>query len=160
MSIHHQDTTRVANAIAKPLNADIGSPEYISPQKISDYDLIGFGSGIYFGRFHSALRLWIDELPDESVQHRKAFVFSTSGLPFLSWLWHRPLKSRLRRKGFEVIGEFHSSGFDTVGPLRLLGGLNRRHPDECDLENAAIFARQLLVLLADSESAQPLCPSP
>jgi flavodoxin len=146
-SVHHLNTARIAAAIANVLDADIRSPECLAFEKISDYGLIGFGSGIYFGQLHPALRCWIDEFPTELAQHRNAFIFSTSGLPFLSWLWHRSVRSRLRRKGFNLLAEFHCRGFDTVGPLRFLGGLNRSHPNERDLENAAHFAHAILTRL-------------
>jgi flavodoxin len=152
-SIHHQNTAHVAGVIANILHADVCCPDDVAPEKLLDYDLIGFGSGIYFGRFHPSLLQWIDHAPDVSLVHRKAFVFSTEGLPSLGWFWHRSLKSRLLRKGFDIVGEFHCGGFDTVGPLILLGGLNRRHPDNRDLENAAAFARELLVKLSGVETA-------
>ena len=152
-SIHHQSTAHVADVIASTLNADLCRPDEVTPEKVLDYDLIGFGSGIYFGRFHSSLREWIDRAPDVSLIHRKAFVFSTEGLPSLGWLWHRSLKSRLLRKGFDIIGEFQCSGFDTVGPLIMLGGLNRGHPDKQDLENAAGFAQDLLLKMSGVETA-------
>lgn len=152
-SVHHQNTAQVAGVIANILHADVCTPDEAVPERILDYDLIGFGSGIYFGRFHASLRQWVDQMPDISQLHRKAFVFSTEGLPALAWLWHWSLKSRLKNKGFDVIGEFHCSGFDTVGPLSLLGGLNRRHPDERDLENAAAFAREMRLKMSDVESA-------
>ena len=65
----------------------------------------------------------------------------------------------LRDNGFEVVGEFHCAGFDTVGPLRWFGGLNRHHPDERDLNSAAAFARRLLIESFDADSAQPLVTS-
>ncbi len=159
MSIHHQNTARVASAIAGILHADIRSPAEISPQTISDYDLIGFGSGIYFGQFHAALRKWIDDIPSDLRRHQNAFVFSTAGLPSLWWLWQRSIEPKLRKKGFDVVDGFHCSGFDTVGPLRLLGGLNRRHPDDRDLANAQAFALQLLTKLSDADTANTLLSS-
>jgi hypothetical protein len=59
-------------------------------------------------------------------------------------LWHAPLKKLLARKGFEPVGEFACRGFDTWGPLWFAGGLNRKHPDERDLERAREFARRLV----------------
>ena len=133
----------MASAIAEVLHAEVCSPEDVSAEKLAGYDLVGFGSGIYFGRFHSSLRQTIEDIRDGSQSHRKAFLFSTSGLPILWRLWHWPLRSRLLKKGFTIVGDFHCRGFDTVGPLWLLGGLNRRHPNERDLHNAAAFAHQL-----------------
>jgi flavodoxin len=152
-SIHHQNTAHIADAMAGVLHADVRSPEDVDPAKILDYDLIGFGSGIYFGRFHSSLLQWVEKVPEVSAKSRNSFLFSTEGLPSLGWLWHRSLKSRLLKKGFDIIGEFHCSGFDTVGPLFILGGLNRRHPDNRDLANAAAFARELLIKMPGTESA-------
>jgi flavodoxin len=143
-SVHHQNTAKVARTIAEVLGADLCAPEAVDAESALDYDLIGFGSGVYFGRFHPALRQWIERLPDVSQFHHSAFVFSTAGLPSLWRLWHWQSKSQLSRKGFEVVGEFCCRGFDTVGPLWLLGGLNRGHPDERDLANAAAFAQRLL----------------
>ena len=147
-SFHHQNTAHIAAAIGEVLHADICKPDDADPTTIQDYDLIGFGSGIYFGQFHSSLLEWVEKTPEASPKSRKAFLFSTEGLPFLGWLWHRSLKSRLLKKGFDIIGEFHCSGFDTVGPLTLLGGLNRRHPDNRDLANAAAFEQELLVKMS------------
>lgn len=142
-SVHHQNTAQVARSIASVLHADVVAPEDVSAEKLQGYDLVGFGSGIYFGRFHAALRHWISQLPPDASLRRRAFVFSTSGLSVLWRCWHGPLKAQLKRKGFDVVAEFHCRGFDTVGPLWLLGGLNRHHPDERDLRNAAAFARSL-----------------
>ncbi len=105
--------------------------------------LIGIGSGIYFGRFHKSIRVWLKSLPANAGEGHRAFVFSTSGLPFLSRMYHRPLRRGLEKKGFEVVGEFSCRGFDTFGALWLIGGLNRKHPDEHDLLRAERFAEQL-----------------
>jgi hypothetical protein len=78
---------------------------------------------------------------------KPAFVFSTSGLPFLAKLWHGPLKKLLARKGFEVVGEFSCRGFDTWGPLWLTGGLNWRQPNERDLARAREFAGRVIKTL-------------
>jgi len=156
MSIHHQNTAKIAHVLANIFHADMCEPTEVTLQKLCQYDLIGFGSGIYYGRFHPVLRQKIAELPNHSMLNRKAFVFSTEGLPSLFWLWNWPMKSRLLKKGFQIVGEFHCSGFDTVGPLWLLGGLNRRHPDHQDLDHAAEFGRRLL----DQLSKSPFPDSP
>ena len=142
-SVHHQNTAQVARVMAKALKATVVSPEELPYTSLSDDALIGFGSGIYYGSFHPALREWVEGLPDAPRSTRRAFVFSTSGLPMLWKLWHRPFTRALARKGFRVVGEFHCRGFDRWGPLWLAGGINRGHPDARDLERAAVFARSL-----------------
>ena len=92
---------------------------------------------------HDALFEWLRGLPDALEPTKPAFVFSTSGLPFLAKLWHAPLKKLLARKGYDVVGEFACRGFDTWGPLWLTGGLNKKHPDERDIQRARDFAEKL-----------------
>lgn len=63
-------------------------------------------------------------LPEDFAHDLPVFIFTTPGLPFLAKLWHWPLKTVLAKKGYDVIGEFACRGFDTWGPLWLIGGLN------------------------------------
>jgi len=111
---------------------------------LADHDLIGFGSGIYFGKHDRRLLGLVDNLPLQT-HNKKAFVFSTSGLNKGRVLnnFNRRLKRKLEKRGFSIIDEFSCRGFDTVGPLILIGGINKGRPDEQDLEAAADFAKGL-----------------
>ena len=142
-SVHHGNTARVAGAISRVLSCAVRDPAEVPSDLPDGCGLLGIGSGVYYGRMHPALFAWLRGLPDASTGPPPAFIFSTSGLPFLADLWHRPLRRLLARKGFEVIAEFACRGFDTWGPLWLTGGLNRTHPDEHDLERAGAFAEKL-----------------
>jgi flavodoxin len=150
-SRHHGNTQTVAERISGVLDAVIADPVEAMAPTIGDYQLIGVGSGVYYGRFHKSMRRWLHSLPKDIGVGREAFVFSTSGLPFLSHWYHRSAVSVLRRKGFDVIGEFSCSGHDSFGPLWLFGGINRRHPNERDLERAEGFTRELHTTTASRE---------
>jgi len=130
--------------MAGVLGADVAAPEETPYTSLEQYGLVGFGSGVYYGRMHDALFEWLRGLPDAPEATNPAFVFSTSGLPFLAKFWHAPLKKLLTRKGFEIVGEFSCRGFDTWGPLWLTGGLNWRHPNERDLARAREFAGRVI----------------
>jgi flavodoxin len=151
-SVHHGNTAKVAEALAGVLTAEIADPEAPSRPSLQGRPLVGFGSGVYYGRMHEALFDWLHGLPDAAEATTPAFVFSTSGLPWLAWLWHRPLRDLLARKGFRVVGEFACGGFDTWGPLWLAGGLNRAHPDGRDLERARAFATRMARRLRPAEA--------
>jgi flavodoxin len=140
-SVHHGNTERVARAIAEVLGAKLARPHEVSAADLLAYDLVGFGSGIYFGRHHRRLRRFVRRLPWTS---KPAFVFSTSGAPRKQ---HRALELLLWRRGFTLDGSFTCPGFDTVGPLRFIGGLNKGRPSAQDLEAARAFARDLLTRL-------------
>ena len=146
-SVHHGSTDHVARAIAGVLGAVVLAPEQVPYASLERCSLVGFGSGVYYGRMHAALLDWVRGLTDAKVPTQPAFVFSTSGLPLLAKLWHAPLKRLLAAKGHDVVGEFACRGFDTWGPLWLAGGLNRKHPDERDLQRARAFAGRLRPLL-------------
>lgn len=126
--------------MADVLAADVFNASDLAETDFSSFDLIGIGSGIYFGRHHRSVRHLVNQA---SQLPQQAFIFSTAGLPFLHLLFHLSLRRSLNRRGAEVIGEFSCRGWDTVGPLFLFGGLNRRHPNARDLERARDFARQI-----------------
>ena len=127
-SLAHGNTRKVARAMADVLHADVVDPDDIDPNDVDHYDLVGLGSGIYFWRFHPRLYRFVDRLPDG--HGRTAFVFFTSGSREpLFWSYSRALARRLTAKGYRVEGTFSCRGWDTVGPLSLIGGYNRGHSD-------------------------------
>jgi len=151
-SVHHGNTAKVAETMAGVLSAELAAPETVPYTSLMDRRLVGFGSGVYYGRMHEGLYEWLQGLPDAPQPTMPTFVFSTSGLPWLSWVWHRPLRRLLARKGFRVLGEFSCGGYDTWGPLWLAGGLNRTHPDYRDLERARTFAAAMSRKLGPAEA--------
>ncbi len=138
-SVHHGNTMKIAEVMANSLEADLFDLKDVNKDIIKEYDLIGFGSGKYFGRPHKKLRKFVEELED--VDGKKAFVFSTSGggKP-MGWLG-----KKLSKKGFNILGEFYCRGFDTYTLVKLIhrGGLNKGKPDEKDFENARNFVKNL-----------------
>lgn len=139
-STHHRNTRRVAEAMAAPLGAALYSLDDFEALAAQSFDLMGLGSGIYFGRHHAGLRRLVAELP---ALPPRCFVFSTAGTAALYPLWHRSLIRRIQGRKSEVIGQFCCPGWDTVGPLALFGGLHRGRPNQADLARAADFARGL-----------------
>ena len=139
-SVSHGNTSRIAAAIAEVLEAEVVKPQEINVAKLAEYDLIGFGSGIFFGRHHGELFRLVGALP---TLNKRAFVFSTRGAG-PPWVYHQDLRDELRAKGLHIIGEFSAKGWDTYGPLKYIGGINRGRPDEKDLNRAGEFARSLL----------------
>lgn len=151
-SYHHNNTEKVAGRISEVLGARTITPQQIDVKELEGYDLIGFGSGIYDAKHHRKLLELADSLPH--AQGKKAFLFSTDGMPrfvmksssmikYKMRTDHTPLREKLQKKGYTVIGEFNCAGFNTNSYLKLFGGINRGRPDEHDLELAADFASGL-----------------
>lgn len=147
-SVHHGNTEKVAKAMAEILDADLGAPEDIDSGIVVDYDLIGFGSGIYHSKHHGSILDFVDEVSPE--RGKKAFIFSTSGMRSFPIFhdFNKALLKRLNSVGFKVIDNFSCRGYDTNGVLEYIGGINKGKPDQEDLENAREFARSLEDIIA------------
>ncbi|MBN2095527.1 MAG: flavodoxin family protein [Candidatus Aenigmarchaeota archaeon] len=147
-SIHQGNTQKLAEKIGKALKAKAVSadkPGELAP--IGDYALVGFGSGIYAGRHGKGLFKFVENLP--KLKGKRAFIFSTS-----TWgessieKHHGALRKKLEEKGFRIVGEFACKGFNHWGPFKLIGGMNKGHPDEKDLAAAGEFAEGLATKLS------------
>ncbi|MCC7550622.1 MAG: flavodoxin family protein [Methanobacterium sp.] len=139
-SYHHHNTEKVAKVLAKVLDAEIKWPQEINHEELQDYDLIGFGSGIYSAKHHESLLELADELT--KVNNKKAFLFSTAGITGKSKASkdHATLREKLMSKGYTIVDDFQCKGFNTNSFLKLFGGMNKGRPNDRDLRNAEDFA--------------------
>jgi flavodoxin len=142
VSVSHGNTAKLAHAIGEVLLADLMEPELVDPAQLSSYDMLGVGSGIYGSRPHPRLRGFVQRLP--AGDGMAAFTFTSSGFGRAqSRPWEASLETLLRDRGYEVVGSFDCRGLDTWLPLRLIGGINKGHPNADDLAHAREFARDL-----------------
>lgn len=139
-SVYHGNTKKIADVLAAELDAAVMASLEVTEAKLQEYDLVGFGSGIYGGMHYRGLLDFADKMSSE--QKEKAFIFSTNmlGGNFMD-MHHKRLRDKLQEKGFEILGEFSCKGYDNSGPLKLIGGINKGKPDEGDFERARAFAR-------------------
>jgi flavodoxin len=146
-SYHHNNTEKIANACANVLGARVKTPQQVTPEEIAEYDLVGFGSGIYSATFDPSVLDLADRLPN--AVGKKAFLFSTYGAPaiFAGGEFvtnnHSQIRKKLQAKGYTIIGEFGCAGWNTNSFLRFFGGLNKGRPNAEDLRNAEEFARSV-----------------
>ena len=143
ISVHHGNTEKVAKVMANILDTTLLQVKQADANMLEQYDLIGFGSGIYFGKHHESLLDFVDKLP--VLTNKKAFIFSTSGLRKIPVVhnFDKPLMKKLQRKGFDIIGEFSCRGLDTYRATKLVGGVNKGRPNADDLRQAEDFATGL-----------------
>jgi flavodoxin len=148
------NTEKIAKVFAKVLNAEIKTPWQINPEELQEYDLVGFGSGIYDGKHHKAILDLTDKIPQ--VTNDQAFIFSTS---FNTWEFkksHSSLREKLESKGYMIVDEFNCAGWDTNSDynsglllaavsfvVKICGGLHKGRPNAEDLKNAEEFAQKL-----------------
>ena len=152
-SYHHNNTQKVAHAIAKVLDAKVKSPQQTVPDELRQYELVGFGSGIDSGKHYKELLDFVDAQPQ--VAEKKAFIFSTCGAPmkfmeldkteFTTYVAknHSSLREKLQSKGYMIVDEFSCAGFNTNSFNKLFGGINKGRPNAEDLKHAEEFAQNL-----------------
>ncbi|MFE3845686.1 flavodoxin family protein [Thermoplasmatota archaeon] len=143
ISIHHNNTGKIADAMAKVLDAKIKKPQEVNPEKLEEYDLVGFGSGIYGEKHHEDLLDLADKLLQDT--NKKAFIFSTSAIMGKNKVAndHSELREKLQSKGYMIVDEFACKGFNTNSFMKYLGGMNKGRPNTEDLRHAEEFAENL-----------------
>lgn len=138
-SIHHDNTQKIAQMMAKTLEAELFQANDLSSICFKQYDLIGFGSGIYNGKHHAKLFQIVE---NASIKGKDVFVFSTSGTG--NPKYNNQLIQQLSNEGANVKNSFSCKGFDTYGILKWIGGIAKGHPNSKDLEDAHNFIKKLI----------------
>ena len=138
VSTHQGNTRKITEVMAESLNATILEPEEVDSNTLKDYDLIGFGAGIYWGRFYKRLRNFIRKLP--ALQDKKVYLFATNGHGEIP---SKPMEKLLQKKGCNVVGKFSCLGYNTFFLNRFVGRSNTGKPDAGDFERAREFAGNL-----------------
>ena len=105
---------------------------------LSGYDRIGFASGIYFGAFARQIQIFAAENLPEGKQ---IFLIETCGSPRKGYF--SAMEKIAEGKSCRVIGRYECLGFDTFGPFRLVGGLQKGHPTEDEIRKAVEFYQNL-----------------
>jgi flavodoxin len=137
----HGNSKKIAETIAQNLDASAITPDQANIPSLSQYDIIGFGSGIYFNKHHQSLFDVVASIPPRN--QAKAFIFSTNRDGRNNC--HEPLREALKERGFIVVGEFACKGFETWRAVQNVGGagINEGKPDTADLQKAEGFALEL-----------------
>lgn len=130
-STHQGNTHKLAEAMAEVAPMTITDVEHAAEYHFHDYDIVGFGSGIYYGSHDKKLIELAGSLCDKPAY---TFVFSTSGQGMDKY--NKPLADLLTSKNKTVLGSFACKGLDQYFIFKLVGGINKGHPNHQDLANA------------------------
>lgn len=133
-STHHGNTRKVVEAIEKECDVELVDATKIHEKDLKGYDLIGFASGIFFTRFSEQVLNFarVNLLPNKDV-----FFIATAGNPIQ--MNFNSIAEVCRDKHCNERGRFQCKGFDTYGPFKLVGGIQKGHPDESELKAAIEF---------------------
>ena len=138
-STHHGNTKKLVEAIADKY--DIAQIDATKQQQadLSEYGLIGFASGIDFGKFHDSVEQFLKtNLPEEK---RVFFLYTCAKV---NRRFTEKIKAAAHEKRAIILGEYGCRGYNTYGPWKMIGGMNRKHPSEDEIINAVQFFASLL----------------
>ena len=138
-SKHHGNTKKLLDAIAA---ADPEVELVDATEKheldLSRYDKIGFASGIYYNKFAEQI---INFAKVNLPTGKDVFFIATAGNPTKSCF--NSIVEVTESKHCKELGRYISKGFDTYGPFKLVGGLQKGHPTEEEIQAAVEFYRSL-----------------
>lgn len=139
-SIHHKNTEKLITGISKGVQIDFFKAAEAHNVDFSHYDIIGFASGIYMGKFHKSIFAFLKQY--QNAVPKRAFVLCTSGIG--SGRYAQKFASFIQAQGFEILGKFECKGFDTFGLFKLLGGLAKGHPNAQDIADGTAFIKHII----------------
>lgn len=139
-SKHNDNTMKIAEAMSEVAPLTIVELENVKYYNLSEYDIVGFGSGIYYGKHDKELLNFVKKVCDKKAY---SFVFSTSGSKNYEKN-NSTLVKLLESKNKVVLGSFGCRGLDKFFIFALFGGLNKNHPDIDDFEAAQQFIIEVM----------------
>ena len=138
-SAHHGNTKKLLDAI-KDTDENLTLIDVTDKHEVdlNGYDRIGFASGIYYSSFaKQVLNFARVNLPTQ----KEVFFIATCGAPRKSYF--SAIRQIIKDKQCKELGEYLCLGFDTFGPFKLVGGIQKGHPTEEEIQKAVAFYQGL-----------------
>ncbi len=138
-SMHHGNTFKLVKAISDKYHIEIIDATEKSVVDLQKYDVIGFASGIDFGKFYET----IENFAKENLPIKKqVFFLYTCAMERKGFT--NSMREIVAKKDAEVLGEYGCKGYNTYGPWKVIGGMNKKHPTEEEILLAVKFFENLL----------------
>lgn len=138
-STHHGNTKKLVDAIAKECEVDVVDATKVREKDLKEYDLIGFASGIFYTKFAAPVLSFANvNLPI----NKNVFFIATAGNTNKGNF--KSIEAVVNEKKCNVVGRFQCKGFDTYGPMKLIGGINKDRPNEEDIKSAVDFYKGII----------------
>lgn len=140
-SYHHNNTVNLLKDAVNELEYDWYNLLRDKDVKIplNDYETIIFASGIYYSRMHKIMVRFLLENKDE-LEEKKVLAVITAGKNPSGYA--KRVKTHFRNLGILNIHVFSCLAFDTYGPLKLIGGVNKGRPNKGDVSKLTSFLEE------------------
>ena len=138
-SQHHGNTKKLLDGIKDKHDVDLINVTEEYDADLSEYEVIGLASGIYYGSFAKQIIAFAEEkLP----AGKAVFLISTSGAA-PSDRFYKAVTDAVEKKSCKVIGRCGCFGYDTFGPFKLVGGIRKGHPTGKEIAEAVAFFEEI-----------------
>ncbi|NLL44940.1 MAG: flavodoxin [Mollicutes bacterium] len=135
---YHGNTKKLLDAIVGLSDITLIDVVNCKEFNLSNYDIIGFASGIYFGSFNKkVLKFAENNLPND----KQVFLIHTYGV---KGNYTKEIKKIIKEKNCKLLGIYGCRGFDTFGPFKLIGGIAKGHPNAKDIDGAISFFKKII----------------
>lgn len=138
-SMHHGNTQKVVESIGQKYEVDLIDVLKDKNTDISGYDCIGIASGIIYGKYYPQM---LDYLSTKMPKEKKVFFIHTAGGP--KEKHNAEAKAITDRLGCQCLGTYLCKGYDTYGPWKVIGGINKKHPNNDDFSKAQAFYSDII----------------
>ena len=139
-SKHHGNTFKLIKAISDKYEIEIIDAMKETHVDLQEYDIVGFASGIDFGKFY----LEIENFARENLPFQKeVFFLYTCAMDREGFT--DSIKEIALEKDAVILGEYGCRGYNTYGPWKLIGGMNKSHPTENEMQECVNFYEKLLI---------------
>ena len=138
-STHHGNTRKLIEAISEKYQIDIIDAIEQKFANLSEYDLIGFASGIDFGKFYDVVEQFLKRnLPD----NKEVFFLYTCARDDKDFTY--TMRTEAMKRHALLMGEYGCRGYNTYGAWKVIGGMNKHHPTKKELDGAVKFYESLI----------------
>lgn len=151
-SIYRNNTEKIARLFSDKTGSELRNISDVSDIDPENYDLIGFGSGVYRESISPKLLKLVDKL---KLKGKDVFVFSTSGVG-MKYYNNRLIKlleskGAVNRGSFACKGSFMAQEFTKHRIFNVFGRLSQGHPNESDFKKAERFIERVMDSLTHGE---------
>ena len=137
-SQHHGNTKKLLDAIAAQEEVALINVVENKTADLSDFDRIGFASGIYYASFAKQILAFAEKNLPEG---KDVFFLNTCGAP--TGVYFKAIRKITEAKNCRELGAYQCLGYDTFGPFKLVGGIAKGHPTEEEIKGAVAFYQTL-----------------
>ena len=140
-SRHHGNTEKLVKELAERHGIDLINAELSAEINLDAYDVIGFASGIDFGQFYPFVTAIAAQMPAGKCTYALYTCAKNQAR------YGNEIEQAAQARNCRYLGKFGCRGFNTYGPLKLIGGMNKGCPGPEEIAAAVEFYEKMVMEL-------------